>query len=307
MKLSKKQTWFVVAGIAVIALLVLYYGKNGAVGSLQNAFAPSPAYDYAYSEEAMPVMMDYATDEMKVRSSVDGYYSETSGGMMMNTESQKIIQTASLGLHVDDVRATAEKVTDYVESIGGYIENASVDRYDQGYYGYLTLRVPNDKFDTILEELKGMANYVVSEYKNAEDVTETYVDLQARLENYKAEEQQYLAIMDKADTVEWILQVTNALYQVRAEIESLESRLKYYDTRVDYSSINLSLEEDESASRVSETWRPLSTLHSAYADWVGFLQGLVDQAIYLAIYIWPLALIVLVVWVVRRKAKKSRK
>ena len=163
------------------------------------------------------------------------------------------------------------------------------------------MRVPAESFEDAMAGLKELALYVNYEYTNADDITETYMDLEARLNNLQAEEAQYLEIMNMSGTVEEILQVTAALADVRYEIETTESSLAYYDARVDYSTIDLTLSEDESVSAVTETWRPISTIRDAFSDWIVTLQGLVDWGIYLAIYLWPVAVGILVWRWVKRK------
>ena len=146
-----------------------------------------------------------------------------------------------------------------------------------------------------------MSLYVDYEYSNADDITETYMDLEARLNNLVAEEEAYLNLMEMSGTVTEILEVTAALADVRYEIETTESSLAYYDARVDYSTIDLSLSEDESVSAVTETWRPVGTIMDAFSDWIVFLQDGADKVIYGVIFLWPLVLIVFVVWLVRRR------
>ncbi len=229
---------------------------------------------------------------------------ESAGAGTVTTDSQKVIQTASLSLHVEDVRETAEVVNQKVSEWGGFVENSNVTRYDTSYSAYMTLRVPKEQFAAAIVALKDLSIYVSNEYSNAEDVTETYLDLEARLNNMKAEEAQYLTILEKAGTITETLEVTRALSSVRAEIESLESRLQYYDARVDFSSISLTLSEDESAVVANETWRPLSTIRAAIKDWIETLQALVDDLIYVIIFAGPIVLIALIVLAVKRARKK---
>lgn len=204
---------------------------------------------------------------------------------------RKLIKTGSLELHVESVRDTAAEMQTYVESLLGTISDSSISRGDNSYSGYLTARVPSDKFDEAINGLKDMAVYVDYEYTNANDITEYYTDLEQRLANKKAEEQQYLDILDNAVTVTDLLSVTNYLSDVRYEIESLQGQINSYDAQSDYSTISVTLTEDESVSAVTETWRPLGTIKDALSSWVGFLQGSVDFVIYLIIFLWPFVLI----------------
>lgn len=217
---------------------------------------------------------------------------------------RQLIYTATLTLHVDDVRETGSEIKTFVENMGGHVTDSSFTRGENAYTGWYTLRVPVEQFDSAMAGLKALAVYVDSEYSNVQDVTEYYMDLEARLANKQAEEVQYLSILDKAVTVEEILSVTSYLSNVRYEIESLQGQLKYYDSQTDYSTITVYLTEDESVSAVTEIWKPLSTLRGAFSDWVVFLQGAVDVVIYLMIFGWPL---VLLFWGLRTWFRKNRK
>jgi Domain of unknown function (DUF4349) len=219
-------------------------------------------------------------------------------------EDRKMIYTAQLTLHVEDVRETSTEIKTFVEGLGGNLTDSNVTRGSNSYSGWLTVRVPVDQFQSALLGLKEMAVYVDSEYSNSQDVTEYYTDLGSRLTNKQAEEKQYLEILDKAETVTDILAVTQYLSSVRYEIESLQGQLKVYDSQIDYSTITVYLSEDESVSAVAETWKPVSTVRGAFSDWVLFLQGAMDAGIYLLIFIWPL---VILVWAFRKWFRSAKK
>lgn len=274
----------------LFALLILS-GCSRFGNSDDTVMMPTMGMDYDEAEE-------YKADDRSMMGGESGYAPDAE---------QKVIKTGTLSLHMEDVRESVDLIKEQVTVWGGEVTNTNVTRYSNSYYGSLTVRVPSDQFDTALTGLKEMAVYVESEYTNADNITEVYMDLEARLNNLKEEETQYLAILDKAVTVEEILNVTDYLSQVRYEIESLEGQLKYYDTNVDYSTITLTLTEDESVEAAQESWRPLSTFREALSDWMVFLQDFADAAIYLVIFGWPLILILLGAWLWKRSHTKRRK
>ncbi len=271
--------------------------KSAEVGYLDE-YSTGSSYEYDYDD--LMVESESSYTERSLSSVVDD------GGFVEGVE-QKIIRTGDLSLHVEDVRESVEAIRALVTGWGGDVSDSEVTRYDTSYYGYLTLRVPSEQFDTAMLALKEFAVYVNSEYTNAQNITDTYIDMQARLGNMKAEEKQYLDILDQAVTVEEILLVTDYLSAVRGEIESTEAQLQYYDSQVDYSTINLALTEDESIAVAKENWRPIGTIKDALSDWIVFLQGFVDFGIYLLIFGWPFVLVLWGVWVWIRKWNKKRK
>ena len=278
----------------LIALLLL----SGCNRFMSSDEVKSVGYEGGYDmmEESMPEA-DRSMGSIKMYES----------GYVAGVE-QKVIKTGTLSLHMESVRDSVEAINANAILWGGNVTNSNVTRSDNSYYASMTVRVPSDQFDAALAGLKEMAIYVNSEYTNADNITEAYMDLEARLNTLKEEEAQYLVILDKAVTVEEILQVTDYLSTVRYEIESAEGQLKYYDSNVDYSTISLTLTEDESAVAAQETWRPEGTFNEAVSDWVIFIQQIADSLIYLVIFGWPLLFvgIAFLVWRRQRHGKKRK-
>jgi hypothetical protein len=302
--LLRKFWWLL---LIVVLIGVYWFSQVGGAGLLKSMndsdsyYADGKGGGYGYDYDYGGAELAYVEESMSM--SVARDWDDGSAYVDYADESveQKIIKTGSLDLHMEDVQESVDAVTEYVEDFGGAVTYSSVNRGDSSYYGYMTLKVPAEDFDEAMEGLRAMAEYVDYEYTNSEDVTETYMDYETRLANYEAEEAQYLEIMEMAENVEEVLSVTNALSGVRYEIEWIESQLSYYDTRVSYSTIDLTLTEDDSASAVAEKWRPLGTVRDAFSDFVAFLQSGVDTVIYAGIFLWPIALVGLVVWLVRRR------
>lgn len=217
------------------------------------------------------------------------------------TSDDKIIKTGSLTLHVDSVQTSVADVTTKVESWGGYVDDSSVNLYEDSYSAWMNLRIPEDKFDQAYADLKAMANYTIYEYQNTDDITLYYTDLEARLRNYQAEEAQYLELMEQTSSVDSIVAITKALSDVRYKIESVQAQLNTADNQVNYSTLSLSLQEDASPSGVAEKWRPISTIKEALKDWLGFLKDVADAVIYIAIYGWPLLILLAAYKAFRRK------
>lgn len=215
---------------------------------------------------------------------------------------QQVIKTASLSLHVDSVRKQSDAIKAMIEGMTGYVDDLNINRYDGSYSAYMTLRVPSDKFDTTVSALKELAVYVNNEYSNSEDVTQYYNDLEAKITNREALEQQYLDVLKKASDVDAIVSITKALADVRSEIESLQIEKKSYDNQIQYSSISVSLEEDSSVSDTASTWSVVTTVKQAFSDWVVFLQTVADKGVYALVYGWPL-LIVYLGWRIYRRRR----
>ena len=164
--------------------------------------------------------------------------SPKSGGVGDSAVRYRIL-TGSMELTVPHTRHAAEEVKAIATSAGGVISDSNL--YTAGedlYYANITLRVPENQFEAVMEQLKGLGKY--DRVQSGElDVTEQYVDMEARLNTLQAQEVRYLEILEKATNVEEILNVERELGRIRADIESLTAMFNHLRDQVRYSTINL--------------------------------------------------------------------
>jgi hypothetical protein len=271
-----------IAGIATVLVLFLLI----AVISVPNLYrarmsAPVPA-----------VAEDKAEARMSARNGmVGGVPGRTLEAPESPVLERKIIRTASLDLVVDSVPDTAVKIAQLATGAGGYVESSDVTQYKEGAQnGRITIRVPQGRLGDIREQIKKLGLRVQNEKSEARDVTREYVDTDARLRNYRAEEGQYLDILKRSGTIHDTLEVAQQLNRVRGDIERTQAELKQLSALVEMSSINVTLftESDEQARRV--TWKPLVRARVAFAE---MLQGLADYVDSMVAFLLWLPVIVL--------------
>jgi hypothetical protein len=150
------------------------------------------------------------------------------------TVSKKIIQTGEIWIIAEDIKIASKNIRSKADNLGGYIESEGITEYS----GSAKVRIPSQRLEDFIVYLEKDFE-VQSTNTSAQDITSVYIDNEARLNNYRAQEAQVLEIMKKANTVEEILNVQNELFRVRGEIEALEARKKAWDRDVDFSTINL--------------------------------------------------------------------
>jgi len=154
-----------------------------------------------------------------------------------------IVRTGDISLVVEDVTAAIDQIKGYADTFEGYVVSSSMWKNGEKLAGSITFRVLADNFDNALAALRGMAVEVTYENTSSQDVTEEYVDLTATLSNLEATEQQFLVILDKAETVEDILNVQKELSRVRGEIEQTKARMQYLEQTSSTSIIYVQLEQ----------------------------------------------------------------
>lgn len=214
-----------------------------------------------------------------------------------------IIKTAEIQIEVKRFRQVYDEAVVIAGSVGGYVTDSSAEKMGDGQYGTVTMRVPANSFDRVLDRL-GRLGKIESKKITGEDVTGEVVDLEARLRNKRAEERQYLEIMNRAKRIPDIMAVSNELYRVRGEIEEAQGRLKYLRSAVSMSTINVALNE-KGTRRPDEGPSLLNTLSNAANSLVDTARTLARIAIWLIVYS-PFWAIPIGIWVVIRRRSAAR-
>ena len=229
------------------------------------------------------------------------------GALPSIEEERMIVRTGDMSLVVDDVVDARDEIVLMTERFDGFVVSSRISGEGEEKRGRISIRVPDDKFELALSELRNLAVRVKSESTNSQDVTEQYVDLQARLKNAEATENQYLTLLEKAEEVEDILRIYDSLSRVRYEIEHIKGQMQYLERTTSMSLISVHLEPAATArGLVRAGWSALEVLKSAVRGIVIFGQWLGNIAIWLLIFspIWG-AIVGIIYWRHRRKRKAA--
>jgi len=230
-------------------------------------------------------------------------YGETGAGALPSAaEERMIVRTGEMSLVVEDVVGTRDEIAELAVRFDGYVVSSRISGEEEDLRGWISIRVPDEKFEQALAELGELAVRVKSESTDSRDVTEEYVDLESRLKNAEATESQYLALMEKAE-VEEAIRIYELLHQVRGEIEQIKGRMRYLERTSSMSLIEVRLEPEATAKPlVRAGWSALEALKSAVRGIVVFGQWLGTIAIWLLIFIpvWG-AIFGIVYWRLRKR------
>ena len=186
----------------------------------------------------------------------------------------KIIKTSYLTIEVRNVTASLDPLRSIATAHGGYVGSLAVNtRYGDRLYAVLTMRVPAYQFDSTITEIKTLGS-LKSESLSADDVTEEYVDLQARRTALASQLAQYTRIMERAENVSEILEVQVQIERVQVELDRIDGRLKYLDNRVDYATITVALQEPEPVGG-GEGFSFISVINESIAGFLAVTAGLI--------------------------------
>ena len=210
---------------------------------------------------------------------------------------RKLIRTVDLRVEVKNTEQTAAKVQALVVSLGGFVSSANGQRQGDLMQYSITLRVPRERFDEALAAVKALAVRVDREHQQVEDVTDQYIDLDARMRTLEATEAELRALLaesrQRGRKVTEIMEVYRELVEIRSQIEQIRTQLNSFDKLAALSTLNLELVATEAARPVSgEAWHPSDTVRSSVRSLVTFLKGLVDLLIWVVIVLVPFVLIV---------------
>ncbi|MDX2301777.1 MAG: DUF4349 domain-containing protein [Microscillaceae bacterium] len=213
-----------------------------------------------------------------------------------NKKSLKIIKTANLRFEVKNLEKSMLNIQQAFRKYDAYIASANQQRSGAYMSTTLVMRVEVRSFEALMEDVLKESVDLVQKDIQAQDVTEAFVDIQARLKTKKKVEERYLEILQQAKTIEEILQVENQIRQIREEIEAQEGRLKYLSDQTRYSTITIEMyEANESYVYPEKTF--FSELASGfYNGWEGILAVLIGL-----VNVWPLlVLIIAVIYMIRK-------
>jgi hypothetical protein len=157
----------------------------------------------------------------------------------------KIIKTGQVTIEVPQVPAAIDRVRDIAVSNGGYLSSSSIDTsQNDRKTGYAAIRIPAEKFDSVMQALAPLGK-VISSSEQRSDVTEQYVDLTIQNKSYHTQLENYYRLMAKADKVEDIIKIQAQIDQITMSLNQIEGRLRYLNSQIDLSTINVNLQEPE--------------------------------------------------------------
>lgn len=250
----------------------------------------------AYSPEADEVGYVMNDDKMITSERSMSDISEPS-----EVQEQKIIKTARLVYETKDVDATHAKVLQLATQYKGFVQS---DNSGKGYNRIsrnMMVRVPTERFMDFINGISEGVSYFDQKDISRQDVSEEFVDLEARLKAKRELENRYLELLKQAKTVKEMLEIERELSTIREEIEAKQGRLQFLQNRVSMSTITLEFYTLTAETGVTQSYGQ-KMINSLKGGWDGismFFLGI--------LYLWPLFVVALIVVLVLRKVLLKKK
>lgn len=224
----------------------------------------------------------------------------------VETSNRLVVQESSMSMVVSNVRQTSDKIIDYAKSSDGFMVSTSLTNPEEAPFATVVIRLPSDKLRTALDFFRSLGIRVTSENILGTDVTDQYVDIQARLTTLEKTKAKFEEIMTKAIQVQDILEVQRELINLQDQIDSLKGQQQYLEQTARLAKMTVYLSTDEFALPYAPTnqFRPEVIFKQAVRSLVGNLRNFAGMAIWVVVYsvIWvPVGVIIYFVW---RKRKQ---
>ncbi len=224
-----------------------------------------------------------------------------------NIANRMVIQNSYLSLLVKDVVDVRKKIIEYSTSVGGYMVNAETSNPQDAPSATVTVRVPSEKLDESLNTFRGWGLKVVSENIQGTDVTDQYVDIDARITTLEKTKATMEALLSRADQISDLTNITREVINIQSQIDALTGNQKALAENAKLAKVTLYLSTDEIALPYapSETFRPNVIFKLAVRSLIFHVRQLGTLAIWMAVYSVVWIPVVVIIYALNRRFNKK--
>lgn len=214
---------------------------------------------------------------------------------------QKIIKTGDIRFESNDLEETYNQLIIAVKKHHAIIQNDTEGKDYSSVFRRLVVRVPSKNFDLFLADISKGVTYFDNKDISSQDVTEEYIDIDARLKAKKVLEARYLELLKKANKVSEMLEIEAQLSAIREEIEAKEGQLRYMQSQISMSTITIEFYKtvaNEGGATISYGSKIWNAIKSGFNEISNFFITLLS--------IWPfLIILALIAHFIRKRLKKK--
>ena len=219
----------------------------------------------------------------------------------LETAERKIIKLGGIRFQTADINKTKSLILQRVQELNGYISNDYEYDYADRLEHSLTIRVPADKFDLLLTKISESIDKLDSKNIDVLDVTEEYLDVEARIKTKKELQNRYMELLKRAAKVDEMLSIEKEIGNLQTEIESVEGRMKYLKDRIAFSTLTATYYQ-KSTSKFGFASKFVNGIKSGWSVFLWFIVGLSHLWVFIFIAI---ATTYLIIRQQRKRKKKS--
>jgi hypothetical protein len=319
---KRKLLGIIIAVLTVVLVMTACGAKKaydqGSTSSSPEFTTSDSSVDYGtakpeYETNGAPAETPADAEESGSGASMGDTTSASTGNTTVQSN-EKIIRTFFMDVETQEFDSLISRINSDIKRMGGYVESSEISGRSYSYtnatrYGNIVARVPSDKVDGFVNSVGENAN-VVSKQESTENISLQYIETESKIETLRIEQERLYALLEKEDSLDDIIVLENRLSEIRYELQNHESQLRYYDNKVAYSTITLSIQEVEKLTPVSEQKETLgtriknglgNTMYNLSEGFQNFVVWLIVNLPYLLI--WGVIITIFVI-VIRRNIKK---
>lgn len=212
---------------------------------------------------------------------------------------RKLIKEGNISFETSDINNTRKSIFESIEKFKGYVASDQEYKSNGRVSNTIIIRVPANNFDQLLNDATKEVTKFDSKNIEIKDVTEEFVDVEARLKTKKELEKRYSEILTKANSVTEMLEVEKQIGELRSDIEAIEGRLNYLKSQVSFSTLTITFYEIQ-ANETQFGHKFKNGFSNGWDNLVWFFVALLN--------IWPFIIIIsiLVIWLLWRKKKSKQ-
>lgn len=218
-------------------------------------------------------------------------------------QEQKIIKTGNLSFETQEIEETHKKIIALSKQYEAIVQQDVSGKNYNRVFQQMTIRIPSKNFQLFIESLSDGVDYFDRREISQRDVTEEFVDIEARLTAKRELEKRYLELLKQARNVKEMLEIEWELSSIREEIEARQGRLKYLQSQVSMSTVHLDFYKTTAETGVTTSYGQ-KIKNALKGGWNG-----ISVFFIWFLYLWPLFVVTIIVillirWFIRRRKMK---
>jgi len=224
----------------------------------------------------------------------------------------KIIYAGNISLYTDDYQSNFEKIGEYAVELGGFVQDSSStygskDQNTAAATGYVTIRVPAEKFTEAMKEIQKLGSPINSSVSST-NISQQYQDIQGQLNNLKIQEARLQEYLKSAENINDLILIETELNRIRTEIDNRTTMIKNWDQEIAYSAIYVSLYEKKLAtgSVQSPFSNILTQISEGFIASINLILNIVTGLIVWIFRLLPFAAVVGIGYFIYRRVKKKK-
>ena len=245
-KKKKASLWKVVTAVAACFVAVII-GFSGIVGGMLKAESEDMMIEEYYSDVTLNSLTDKNTSNQSENPADDITTTPTTN--------RKVVKTATLSIKTKNYDEFMSSIKQKIEMYGGYIEQSQEYNYDTASdrNANMGVKIPADKLEKFIEEI-ALIGTITSKTIASDDITDSYIDVESRINALETEEKTLLGLLEKAESLTDVIELQERISVVRSELESIKAQKQSYDGMIAYSEVSIDINEVERVVEEDDTF-----------------------------------------------------